>query len=153
MATSISPEDAKGQYGISCPHHDMRPEIDERRFRLRKDDGTAYIRTEAGASGAWQFSHYHTKVKETYIVQSGWMILTIADDYGTPHFRVYREDDVFTTPAGIIHNVYLPANAVIHTVKHGAAGVDDRTTDDRTAAFDAKVRHLSEDQMLERAQR
>jgi len=128
----------------------MRPEIDERRFRLRKSDGTAYIRTESGTLGAWQFSHYHSKVKETYIVQSGWMILTFADEAGDPVFRLYREDEVFTTPAGIVHNVYLPAHTVIHTVKHGAADVDDRTTDDATRAFDAKVRCLSEDQMLER---
>lgn len=150
MTKRISCDDAK-QFGISCYHEDMLPEIDERRFRLRKDDGTAYIRTEAGAQGSWQFSHYHTKVKETYIVQSGWMVLAFADDRGTPCFQLYREDDVFTTPVGVVHNVYLPASAVIHTVKHGASGVDDRTKDEATVAFDEKVRSLSEAEMLERA--
>lgn len=48
--------EAREKHGIFTLHHQMTNL--ERRFRLKKSDGTAYIRTEASTEGGWQESHY-----------------------------------------------------------------------------------------------
>ena len=144
----ISCDEARDKHGITCPH--SRAENGELRFRLLKNDGTAYIRTEAPPEGGWQDSHWHNKVMETYIVQSGWIGYAEMRD-GEPELIIYRAGESFTTPPNVIHNVYLPAEAVIHTVKHGEAREEARLEDSRTAAFTAKVCDISESNLLIRA--
>jgi hypothetical protein len=116
-------EDAVRASGIKTQHERM--ENGELRFRLTADDGSGYIRTVASETGGWQNSHYHEAVLETYISQQGWMALAeLVDHEVLWHFLL--PGDVYTTRPKISHNVYLPAHAVIHTVKHGtvAGGVD-----------------------------
>ena len=110
----ISNKDAKDKYGITSEHEKMPN--GELRFRLKKDDGTAYIRTKRPEKGEWQNSHYHNKVRETYIVQKEWIgYAQLLNDI--PQYNIYKKGDVFTTRPDVIHNIYMPANAVIHTVK------------------------------------
>jgi hypothetical protein len=136
----ISAAQASRDFGIATKHHEM--DNGERRFRLLKNDGTAYIRTEAIASSGWQNSHFHKAVRETYIVQAGWVAFAelISSELV---IRVLEPGDVVTTRPMVVHNVYLSGDAVIHTVKHGLAQGEDRHTDDVTAGFDLVVRTLT----------
>lgn len=122
--TEISSVDAKNKFGISTLHHKM--ENGEFRFRLKKSDGTAYIRTESDNVGAWQESHFHKHVQETYIVQRGWIAYAEVVG-GKINLSVYCEGELFTTQPNIIHNVYMASHSVIHTVKHGRSEVYDRS--------------------------
>lgn len=90
----------------------------EKRFRLRAPDGRNYIRTEAGPEGVWQNAHHHHGVRETYIVERGW-ICVAEQSAGGPSVRTYREGEVFTSEPYVDHNVFMPPGAVIHTVQHG----------------------------------
>lgn len=138
--SEISIEIAKSSHGIMTIHEEMAN--GERRFRLRKADGTAYIRTEASTSGSWQNSHYHSCVQETYIVQKGWMAFAeLVDDVLC--IKIYEENEVVTTRPNVIHNVYLPGEAIIHTVKHGIATTEDRITGLETLAFDKVTKALA----------
>lgn len=137
--TKISDDEARLKYGIRTKHEKM--DNGELRFRLISEDGSAYIRTVAGDHGAWQNSHYHDSVKETYIVQEGWMAYAELRQ-GELVGRVYDKDASVTTQPGIVHNVYLPKNSVIHTVKHGiSAGRDWH----ESKKFDEMTKHLSEE--------
>lgn len=147
--TPISPEDGENLYGITCEHSKM--DNGELRFRLKKNDGTAYIRTEASEMGGWQNSHYHKEVKETYIVQSGW-IGYVELEGDTILYHVYKVDETFTTRPEIVHNVYMPAHSVIHTVKHGNSKNEMRLENDRSRHLDEEVKGLSENDLLQRAQ-
>jgi hypothetical protein len=146
----ISCEVARDKHGITCEH--SIAENGEFRFRLKKADGTAYIRTESPSEGGWQDSHYHKKVLETYIVQSGWMGYAVRTSSG-PDIAIYRAGELFTTAPEIIHNVYLPKNSVIHTVKHGDAIGEDRLEDERTFAFTALTKKISETEILAQPRR
>lgn len=111
------------QAGISISG--SRMENGEYRFRLMRgqdDDGSGYIMTimPENTSG-WQKSHYHKGVMETYIVQSGWIGYVEQLPGQDPIVQVCREREIFTSSPDIPHNVYMPAGAVIHTVKHGRA--------------------------------
>ncbi|HCF24921.1 MULTISPECIES: hypothetical protein [unclassified Novosphingobium] len=133
MAKRLTEKEAKQTYGVAAFHEVM--DNGERRFRLRHASGSAYIRTEANATSGWQSSHYHREVRETYIVESGWM--AFAELRGNQlELRIVEAGEVLTTNPGVIHNVFLPPQAVIHTVKHGAVGGDDRLTDRESGAFD-----------------
>jgi hypothetical protein len=113
---NISTEEAQEQYGVSTWH--QRMPNGERRFRLRNTDGSGYIRTESTPESGWQNSHFHKNLLETYIVQSGWMVLvSLREDLLI--FEKLLPGEVVTTLVNEPHNVYLPADAVIHTVKHG----------------------------------
>lgn len=125
-------------------------ESGELRFRLQKNDGTAYIRTEAPPGGGWQRAHFHNKVCETYIVQKGWIGYAEVREAGT-HFHVFEEGALFTTPPDLIHNVYLPANAVVHTVKHGDSAGEHRLEDERTDAFTETTRAVTEAELRKAA--
>jgi uncharacterized membrane protein YhaH (DUF805 family) len=139
--TEISCAEAREKHGVTCKHS-LMPN-GELRFRLLKSDGTAYIRTESPPKGDWQNSHYHNKVKETYIVQAGWIGYAELFD-GKPMFRIYHEGESFTTKPSVIHNVYMPAGAVIHTVKHGGSSGEKRLEDERTDHFTAVTKNISE---------
>jgi len=146
---NISCEDAEREHGITCEHE--RFPSGELRFRLKsKRDETAYIRTEAPPGGAWQQSHYHNKVKETFIVQAGWIGYAELHD-GAPRFYLYRAGEMFTTPPEVIHNVYMSDHAVIHTVKHGEAIGEARLIDKRTKHFDSETSVISEVALRQRA--
>lgn len=145
----IPPDEADKKHGITAFHSEM--DNGEFRFRLKsRPDSTAYIRTESGPIGAWQESHKHLYLPETYIVQSGW-IGYVETENGTPVFRVYREGELFTTPREVIHNVYLPTGAVIHTVKHGKGVGEDRIVTSETKALDDHLKGVSEAELLRKA--
>lgn len=140
----ITGQEAATRYGVTAHHEEMNN--GECRFRLLKTDGTAYVRTESGPLGAWQDSHDHNGVKETYIVQKGWMAYAtlMADELD---IRILGAGEMLTTPLRVAHNVYLPAGAVIHTVKHGDAAIQDRKVNDGTRRLDEATKCLSEDQI------
>ena len=91
----------------------------EYRFRLRKSDGSGYIRTERPNHSGWQESHYHAFSTETYIVQAGWVAYARLNS-NTPLIVIYRAGELFTVESLIIHNIYMSLNSVLHTVKHGS---------------------------------
>ncbi len=103
-------------FGLLPPEHEEMPN-GETRDRLMGVGGYGYILTRAGATGAWQNAHLH-QVRETYIVQHGWMVLVDWHD-GVARWRLFNQGDVVTTEPGVAHNIYLVTGAVIHTVKHG----------------------------------
>ena len=113
--------DLFGRAGIKFSANTM--DNGESRFRMMAQDGSGYIRTVAGANGAWQNAHYHVGVMETYVIQTGWMGLVSSEQLsnGTMNMRVkvYLPGKVVTTRPRLEHNVYMPQGAVIHTVKHG----------------------------------
>jgi len=112
----------------------------ELRIRLSSQDGSAYIRTESGQSGAWQNSHYHEGIEETYIVQKGWFGFAKLVD-GNLSLRIQKENEVCTVKMMVSHNLYLPADSVIHTVKHGKVKQGDWH---ESKKLDALTKHLSE---------
>jgi mannose-6-phosphate isomerase-like protein (cupin superfamily) len=138
----IGLEEARAK-GVSIDHSEM-PD-GELRFRLKHADGTAYSRTEATARGGWQNSHYHSSVRETYIVQSGKMALAELVD-GALKLRIFGPNEICTTKPNVSHNVYLYRNSVIHSVKHGEAG---NSADwHANPALDAKTVHLDEAEIM-----
>lgn len=103
----------------------------EYRFRLMNGEqfsSTGYIMTKMPDDivGAWQKSHSHKQLTETYIVQEGWIGYASLSDFETtkPSLFVYRPGQVFTVPAGLIHNVFMPPGSCIHTVKHGDCSLE-----------------------------
>lgn len=146
VMTKISCEVAKADHGITCPHEAM--DNGELRFRLTSEDGSAYIRTVSGTNGAWQNSHYHKSVKETYIVQKGWMAFaSLSGDKVS--LVIAKAGHLITSEPFVVHNVYLPAGAVIHTVKHGASEEKDWFGDEE---FDKATKNISEEEMIRFAQ-
>ena len=90
---------------------------------------------KAVSKGAWQKSHYHTEVEETYIVQKGW--IAFATKVGSARkIEIFRSGEIFSTAPDVIHNVYMSAYSIIHTVKHGTSGAEDRKISPETSAFD-----------------
>lgn len=120
------------------------------RFRLLKSDGTAYIRTESMLQGAWESSHYHVHVKETYIVQSGWIAYAQFIE-GKRRIRTFRAGELFTTEPHIVHNIYMPLGSVIHVIKHGDSKTGDRVQDETTKYFDTLTKSLAEDEIMHEA--
>lgn len=124
----ISPEEAKDKFGVFTRHHELEPG-GEKRFRIYKNDGTGYIRTDRSeVKGKWQEGHWHDKIMETYIVQCEWIGFVELIE-GTLKVQVLKEGAIVTTKPGISHNVYMPNGAVIHTVKHGIGEGEDRIPD------------------------
>lgn len=144
----VTADSAQRDHNIFAVHEKMAN--GEIRFRLRKSDGTAYIRTEAGLTSGWQNSHFHEHVLETYIVQSGWIAFAELID-SELFLCIYGANESVVSRPGIIHNVYLPSHAVIHTVKHGLVSGDDRCTDARTKAFDKVTHALDAEQEIRAA--
>lgn len=140
----LSDKDAEA-LGVIAHHEQM--DNGEYRFRLIASDGTAYIRTVAGDRGAWQNSHFHKAVRETYVVQSGWMAFAERKEHDVT-IQVYRPNQLLMTEPRVSHNVYLPAGAVIHTVKHGVASESDWHPD---AEFDRITKSITEDEITRMA--
>lgn len=110
------------ELGIATNHEAMSN--GEFRFRLTAGDGSSYVRTVASGQGSWQQSHFHHSIRETYIVQSGWAALAEYRDSAVV-WHILQVGDVVTTVPYVPHNVYLPADAVLHCVKHGNGGSSD----------------------------
>lgn len=129
--------EALEKHGVFTNHEQM-PD-GEYRFRLVSKDGSSYIRTVVEV-GSWQSSHHHNVLRETYIVQCGWMVIAQRIE---GHRSLYRmlPGGVFTTIPLIAHNVYLPSGAIIHTVKHGITTEIDWYAD---TDFDSETKELSE---------
>ena len=116
--TLISCGEAKVNHGI-CIRHGRMSTNGELRFRLNSSDGSAYIRTQTTEqSVGWQKPHFHKHLKETYIVEKGWIGYAELKD-GSSIFKRFGPGDVFTTRPNVVHNIYMPTDSVIHTVKHG----------------------------------
>ncbi len=138
------------EFGIVA-HHERMPN-GELRFRLFGADGNGYVRTIAGNKGGWQDSHYHCRVRETYIVESGWMTLAVwQDDRGEVVLTRFDPGQIVTTEPLRRHNVYLPAKAVIHTVKHGS--VSDEPDWHAAPELDVLTKVLSAKEVMSRSQR
>lgn len=89
-------------------------------------------------------SEFDTRKRETYIVQSGWMALAQRHEQGVT-LQVYRPSQLLTTGPHVSHNVYLPAGAVIHTVKYGDASRSNWHAD---AELDRLTKPITEDQII-----
>lgn len=112
--------------GITTLHEMM--DNGELRFRLNASDGSSYIRTVSCNEGAWQNAHYHTTLREMYIIQSGWVVMVEVID-GKLKFNKYSAGEYFVSTPLIHHNLFVSANAVIHTVKYGDLSVIDWVED------------------------
>lgn len=139
---TISIDEAKDMHGVVCAHERM--DNGELRFRLRSPDGSAYIRTVAGTIGAWQKSHFHKTVRETYIVQDGWMAMATLRQK-KPVIQRFAAGGIVTTKPFEHHNVYLPAHAVIHTVKHGNGEGNDWW---KSLELDELIKNVSEQEII-----
>ena len=102
--------------GVKANHEQM--DNGERRYRLMCADNSGYIRVEAGASGEWQNSHYHTGIRETTIVQVGWIVEASLIN-GSLQLLVIGPGGSCTSRPGIHHNQYMAAGTKTHTVKFG----------------------------------
>ncbi len=121
MVSNFSVETAQKIYGVSYSHQIM--ENGEIRFRLISSDGSSFIRTVAFKDG-WQSAHYHKSGKEIYIVQEGWMVMATLVGKSMAKKR-YGLGSIILLESHTHHNIYLPANAVILTVKYGMTSSDD----------------------------
>lgn len=128
----------------------------EYRFRLLSEDGSCYVRTEACGRGAWQKSHLHHNTYELYVVQSGWIAIAVKSG-SEVRIRTYRENEHCIIEPESAHNVYLGAEAVLHTVKYGGCPENDwipyeeldeetkRMTDEDIKAANEKQSEVLED--------
>lgn len=111
------------EFGIRNYHTLM--DNGEKRFRLISDkDNTSYIRTEASSNGGIQKSHYHTKLKEMYIVQKGTIDIYEYQN-NTLNKITLKEKEYYLINENIPHNVYMHKNAITHTVKFGSSSNED----------------------------
>ncbi len=90
--------------------------------------------------GAWQNSHYHTALEETYLVQKGWIGFAELID-GSLHLSVEKENNQCYVKPMVSHNVYLPANSIIFTIKHRKSAQGDWHA---SQVLDDLTKHLSE---------
>ena len=136
--------DAFEKNGVTL-NHEVMPN-GEQRFRMYFADGSAYIRTEASAEGAWQNSHYHTALSEAYIVQKSWIVFAeLPADSPVAQFTLLREGEACFTKPLVAHNVFMPGNAVIHTVKYGEITDKDWNA---CEALDKQTKQLAEEELL-----
>lgn len=136
MEEEISPEEARAQFHATTAHGRMPN--GEVRLRLTSGDGGGYVKTIQPNAGAWQNSHSHQSLTETYVVQAGWIAIAELEG-GALTLRLYLPGDVVSTRPGVAHNVYMSAGAVTHTIKNGGAA-DWRPE----PKLDALVSHLTE---------
>ncbi|WP_087023132.1 cupin domain-containing protein [Thaumasiovibrio subtropicus] len=136
--STILPQAAKEKYGIESHFEQM--ENGEKRFRLVADNRSAYVMTCSSDKGAWQNSHFHHTLREIYIVQTGWIAVAIREQHRMT-MRTYGEGEVITIEPGVIHNVYLSANVLIHTIKYGQGSMKDWVAD---AKLDSLSKGLDE---------
>ncbi len=141
----ITQIEAEKKYKIFTRHHEM--DNGEFRFRLLRDDGTGCAITEAGGDGFWQESHCHKSVKETYIIQKGWVACAKLQNEKCK-IQIFKEDEIFTIEPEVAHNLYLSKGAVIYTIKHGVSKKDNRVVNSEAKKLDNIVQGLGEEQIL-----
>lgn len=141
----ISQQDAEKKHKIFTRHHEM--DNGELRFRLLRDDGIGCAITEAGSKGFWQESHFHKSVKETYIIQKGWVACAKLQNEKCK-IQIFKEDEIFTIEPEVSHNLYLSKGAVIYTIKHGAPQKNNRAVNNEAKKLDKTVQGLGEEQIL-----
>lgn len=112
----ISAEEAE-RLGVEAIHQVM--DNGEKRFRLVNQDGSCYIRTEGSATGAWQNSHYHQKLTELYVVESGWIVYAELAESGQPILKQLKAGETVCVMPLKPHNVYMSPNTVTHVIKYG----------------------------------
>jgi hypothetical protein len=148
--TEISPATAKAEYGI-VTLHEIMPN-GERRFRLIDRRGLGYVRTNAGPTGAWQSSHFHHYLQETYIVQDGWIAVAQLTANNELDIHILKPGQTWTSQVELPHNIYMFANSTTHVVKHGTGAENDWQTSDVTVQLDALIAPLSEEDIIRLAQ-
>lgn len=143
VETPIHCSGAKTEHGICTKHGRMRTNA-ELRFRLNSaSDGSSYIRTQTSSqSGGWQNEHFHFHMRETYIVEKGWIGYAELTDAG-PSFQKVTEGELFTTSPNVVHNIFMPPGAVIHTVKHNGGVAKDWQSDARCAVLKEHIGKLA----------
>lgn len=109
------------EHGIRAVHHEM--DSGERRYRLVSDAGSSYILTQANASDSWQKSHFHKEKKEYYVVECGWVLIARYENGQLSIFRLNPDEPCFI-PAGVMHNIFMPAGTILHTIKYGTTKPD-----------------------------
>lgn len=139
----LSGLEAEELYGLTTSF-ELMPN-GEFRSRMTPADGNGYIRTLASSEGDWQNAHSHKSLKETYIVQSGW-IACAERNRANLRIKIYFPGDIFTTQPDVSHNIYMSANSVIHTVKHGGVEVQDWHKDDDLTS---ETRRLTEKEIIQ----
>ena len=144
--SEITPGEAKTKYGISARHNIMNN--GERRFRLIDEQGLGYVRTDAGKPGAWQKSHVHHMMHETYIVQSGWLAVATLNQERKLELQILKEGDTWSSLPGVAHNIYMSGNSISHVVKHGNGTADDWCTNETTQRLDRMTTNLTEEEIL-----
>ena len=143
-------DDLAESYGIRTQHDRMAN--GELRFRLYGPDGNGYVRVISSPNGAWENSHYHSRVRETYIVESGWIVLAeFTPDHADVVLTLLDPGSIVTTEPNRKHNVYVAAGTLIHVVKHG--GVTDDADWNAAPDLDSVTKCLSESELLARAKR
>lgn len=124
---------AAGKTGpeLTVKHKVMENGEERCSFALR--DGGECIITIAAKTGGWQNAHYHggpnaliglsdEGLHEHYVVYSGWMAVAMwGDKAGGQLLEIYtvKANDSLMFQPGVEHNIYLPAGAVIFTIKTG----------------------------------
>ncbi len=80
------------------------------------------------------------------------MALAIASrESNVAEISVYEAGEIFVTPMGLVHNVYLLANATIHTIKFGIRGPQPQW--EPALWFNEQTNHLSEADIREHARK
>ncbi len=120
MMKQLSEQDAE-KHGLRTVHHEM--DNGELRFRLVSDSGSSYIMTKSIGTNGWQKSHFHEKKHEFYMVEKGIVLIALLRD-GKVEMKKLCENDCFSVPVGVPHNVLMSENAVLHTVKFGTKDED-----------------------------
>lgn len=132
--TEIGRDAAEKDWGIYNRHERMPN--GELRFRLMQATGSGYILTVSSGSAGWQKSHWHQETTEIYVVEEGWIgFASLTPPSSTPSLSVHLPGDILTTHPKIPHNVFMPANTKVHTIKiaqgntkndwHGCADLDE----------------------------
>ena len=120
----------------------------ELRFRLESySDKTSYIRTVSVDKSYWQESHVHSYLRETYIVQEGWIVYATLSNKNKYTIMKYGVNEQFTTYPDTVHSIFMSKGSVIHTVKHGSVpegiNIDRITGNQSTKYLDTKLQSIS----------
>jgi cupin superfamily acireductone dioxygenase involved in methionine salvage len=138
-------EQKTGENGVKTSFEQMVN--GEQKYKMIAEDGSYYCRTVASSQGAWQNSHVHVYVTEFYVVQTGWIAYASLGDDQMPSIRVMREGEHIVVQPGVHHNIYMSANSVIHTIKHGKD-----TSSDWTASpeLDRLTQSITEKELVQK---
>ena len=139
--------DLADEYEIET--HSERMPNGELRFRMYGKDGNGYVRVISGERRMAK-QPLPSPDSRAYIVETGWIVLAECRS-DAREFTLKRLDagGIVTTQPLLKHNVYLPAGALIHVVKHGS--VPGKADWIAAPDLDAVTKGLSERQVLEQA--